>query len=315
MRTLRNSIPSLPLENLAAVVGQLQAVLASIQHQLARSNTSPQLPEQMLSVACNEYLLAKARAQRSDGHLHHIHAALSAFATGIEAQQLATVTATQIESWLHSRNWSPRTRLGYLMDLRAFFNWCVRRGWLAANPALGVDKPTVDPVPAGIHSPGQVATVMEAAAGQSLALCRVMAVRYFAGLRTAEACRLTEANILRERGFIEVPALAAKTRARRLVPIEPNLAAWLDLGGELPLRQVNNRFTWLAQAAARQGVPWPANAPRHSFCSYHLARGESAAATALTAGHSEAMLFRHYREVVTRAEALEFFAIRPGRRN
>lgn len=50
---------------------------------------------------------------------------------------------------------------------------------------------------------------------------------------------------------------------------------------------------------------------RHSFVSYHLAAFGSASKTANEAGHSEAMLFRHYRELVTPAAAGEFWALRP----
>jgi len=42
------------------------------------------------------------------------------------------------------------------------------------------------------------------------------------------------------------------------------------------------------------------------------ARSERSARTALEAGHTEAMLFAHYRELVTPEQAAEFWAIRPG---
>jgi hypothetical protein len=63
--------------------------------------------------------------------------------------------------------------------------------------------------------------------------------------------------------------------------------------------------------ARLSGAPWPANVTRHSFVSYHLAAFENAGKTALEAGHSEAMLFAHYRAVVTETTALEFWALRP----
>jgi hypothetical protein len=66
------------------------------------------------------------------------------------------------------------------------------------------------------------------------------------------------------------------------------------------------------QVIRASGVPWPQNVTRHSFVSYHLAEHENAAKTALEAGHSEAILFRHYRALVTPQAAAEFWAIRPG---
>ena len=59
-------------------------------------------------------------------------------------------------------------------------------------------------------------------------------------------------------------------------------------------------------------VDWVHNATRHSFVSYHLAEFENAGKTALEAGHSETMLFAHYRALVTPAAAKEYWAILPA---
>jgi integrase len=55
-----------------------------------------------------------------------------------------------------------------------------------------------------------------------------VAVAAFAGLRHAEITRLEWPEIRLEDGFIEVKARKAKTASRRLVPITPNLRAWLE---------------------------------------------------------------------------------------
>ena len=157
-----------------------------------------------------------------------------------------------------------------------------------------------------IHSPSQVRHILETARRMDLNAMRCLAVKYFAGLRTSEATALEEKEI-GER-FIEVTAVKAKTRRRRLVTIQPALAAWLKFGGELPFRQVNNRLRAVYAAA---GIFCPRNVARHSFVSYHLAAFHSAGKTALEAGHTEAMLFAHYREIVTPDQAAEFWAIFP----
>jgi hypothetical protein len=59
------------------------------------------------------------------------------------------------------------------------------------------------------------------------------------------------------------------------------------------------------------GINWLSNVTRHSFVSYHLARFQNVGKTALEAGHSEAMLFRHYREIVTPESAEVYFSIFP----
>lgn len=290
----------------AAVAAAVEAVFKS------RQPGSSGQPVSSLSVrlvdAVNEYLLGKARAGRSGGHLGHLHKALSSFARGREGRPVATITSAEIEAWVNGQGWGAKTRRGYLLDVRAFLGACCRRGHLVVNPALGVDLPTVPPRAPGIHTPSQVQVVLEAARASDLDVCRFLAVRYFAGLRWTEAAQLVEENIQPGRGFLEVPAAVAKTRQRRLVIIQPALRAWLDLGGVCPLRQVNNR---LAAVIAKSGVVWTQNVTRHSFVSYHLAAFGSAAKTALEAGHTEAMLFAHYRELVDSEAAARFWAIRP----
>ena len=114
---------------------------------------------------------------------------------------------------------------------------------------------------------------------------------------------------------IQVTAENAKTRRRRLVEIQPVLRAWLAVGGVLPLRDVNQRmraFTALLREL-RTPVPWLHNVTRHSFVSYRLAACQSSARVALEAGHSEQMLFQHYRELVTEQAAAEFWDLTPER--
>jgi site-specific recombinase XerD len=259
--------------------------------------------------AINSFLVAKARAAKSDRYLRAMKNSLSKFARGRAGTLLDEVTAEALERWLERSEWSGTTRRGYLRDVRTLYNFAVRRGMAAGNPARLVELPAASAGPILVHSPVQVRCLLGAARRADLNLCRALAIRYFAGLRSAECDRLTEDCIRLDTGFIEVTAAAAKTRRRRLIPIRDNLRAWLALGGQLPLRDVGNRMRLFVKAA---GVPWPHNVTRHSFVSYHLADGGSAARTALEAGHSEAMLFQHYRALVTPTQAAEFWAIRPG---
>lgn len=263
-----------------------------------------------LTQAINEFLVAKARAGRSIGYLHHLRITLAAFARGPRGRQpIDSVKPPEIEVWLAANHWSAKSQKGKLTDLRSFYAWCVRRQLLAHNPAEAVELPRVpDPEPS-LHTPDQVTAVLEAARKHDLNICRALAVRYFAGLRSAEANRLAEEDILVDRGWLEVKAAKAKTRKRRLVQIRPALAAWLALGGRLPLHDANTR---LARFVAACGVPWPHNVTRHSFCSYHLAAFGSAAGTALEAGHTENVLFSNYRELTTKDQAEAFWGIRPA---
>jgi hypothetical protein len=113
-----------------------------------------------------------------------------------------------------------------------------------------------------------------------------------------------------------------KTRKKRFVEINETLRAWLALPGELPLKNLVRRVRRvrgeIRRVQSKRGVrekhvidiPWPKNALRHSFCSYALPV-LGAKQTANQAGHSEDVLYSHYRELVTRDAALAFWSIVP----
>ena len=309
---------NLPLDALESAARTLLEAV-----QVARGILSPKIqavsslpdgPPTVCEVA-NEFLLAKARAGRSDNYVGLLHKQMTAFAKGREVRELASVTASEIESWIYDNDLADKTRHGNLLTLRTLFAFAVARGYLASNPALAVDLPILTSAERGVHSPGQVRQVLESCSDANT--LRFLAIRYFAGLRGSEACALAETEI--RDGFILVCAAKAKTRQRRLVTIQPNLRAWLDeskrCGGSLPLRQANNRLCAAVKAAA---VPWPDNVTRHSFCSYHLSAFANAGRTAMEAGHTEEMLFRNYRELmtcdgelITPALSREFWEISP----
>ena len=305
--------PNLPLAYLdgieRAAVALVEAVRAARGFAPVASVPLTSKPVPGLSVVevCNEFLHSKAIAGRSENYLRVSLAQLSAFCVDRQHRPLASVSASEIEAWLFARQWSPVTRRNHLQTIRTLFAFAVARSHLVGNPALAVDMPTMDDKPPEIHAPDQVRAVLEAAR-DDLNVCRYLAIRYFAGLRGSEAASLDENNIHPGRGFIEVTAAKSKTRRRRLVTIQPALAAWLALGGVLPLGDVNTKLWKLTRRIA---FPWPRNVTRHSFVSYHLAHFQSASKTALEAGHTEQILFNHYREVVTREAAADFWNIRP----
>jgi integrase len=257
----------------------------------------------------NEYLRGKARAGRSDRYLRQLKTSLKSFACGRHSVACDQVLAGEIEKWIYGQGWAAKTSRSYLNDVKGLYNWAMRRGYCERSPALGVELPVLDGHGTiAVHTPDQVKQVLAIARNADLDVCRHLAVRYFTGIRSAECHRLREADIKLEQNLIEVPAVKSKTRARRLVTIQPNLRAWLALGGEL--RAIGDMT--VRRVIKLSKVPWPHNVARHSFVSYHLAQFQAANKTALEAGHSEQMLFAHYRALVTPSAAAEFWSIVPG---
>ncbi len=75
-----------------------------------------------------------------------------------------------------------------------------------------------------IFTPNEMAELLAAASDEQLPF---MAISAFAGVRHAEIQRLDWANVDQAASIIEIRADAAKTASRRVIPILPNLAAWL----------------------------------------------------------------------------------------
>jgi integrase len=261
----------------------------------------------------NKFWLAKAGRKCSDRYLRQLHVSLTSFAQGRMRIDASEVSVEDVEAWLNANRWAPRTRLGYLRDVRTLYNWGLKRNLVSRNPANAVEAPMqVDKEPA-IHTPEQVRTVLEFARSYDLNVCRAVAIAYFTGMRTSEVEQLEEDEIRLDRGVVEVKAAKAKCRRRRPVAIQANLKAWLALGGTLPLHNLSNTWRRFRAALKREkGIEWAANVMRHSFVSYHLEFFGNAGKTALEAGHSEQMLFAHYRAVVTAASARQYWAIFPS---
>lgn len=163
-----------------------------------------------------------------------------------------------------------------------------------------------------IYTPDELRRML-AYAGKGRA---AIALQAFAGLRTAEVCRLDWKEVDLERGHILVSAAKAKTRQKRLVPISDNLAEWLrrlrkDKGpiyGDDPNMYCANGVSNVCLGA---GVPRRANGLRHSFGSYRLAVLKNEHALALEMGNSPQMIFKHYRAVVFPGAAKEYWSILP----
>ena len=74
----------------------------------------------------NEFLLAKARAGRSDRYLRQLRVVMTHFAAGRARAPISSIGVADVESWMQSSDWSARTQRGYLSDVRTLFNFAER---------------------------------------------------------------------------------------------------------------------------------------------------------------------------------------------
>jgi integrase len=171
----------------------------------------------------------------------------------------------------------------------------------------------------GILTPTEAQTLWAHCLHTAPAMAPALAIAMWGGLRQAEIEKLDWRDIKFKTNVIHVGATKAKNRQRRLVTIEQPLlmalepfqqesgAVWPKNGRSL--FDTARRAAGWQRRASNPGRPWPHNALRHSFVTYHLAFFQDAARTALQAGHGQDILFRHYRELATLDDAAVWWSV------
>lgn len=264
-----------------------------------------------------EFYLAKERAGLSERYVAQLKKMLPKFEEAFRCE-IAGITTGDIQGFLDHLKMGNRSRENYRCAIASLFSFAKRRGYLprdVATEAEHVDRIKSPDKPAGIYTPKQLQGAIDATAG----LDRLaVAIGAFAGLRTSEMFALCWQNIGKQ--HITVEAAKSKTGARRLVPIMPALRAVLakvDRGEPEDKVFKQSREPHLSRVlsdAFRNSKTQPVkNGLRHSFCSYRLAGTKDVAQTALEAGNSAAIIFRHYRELATPSKATAWFAVRSSR--
>jgi integrase len=255
-------------------------------------------------------------SKRADGvarrYEQELRSRLGQFLRSFAGRNAATITTLEIDDWLRSLGSAPLTRNHSRRILHVLFSYAVARKLCPANPVTETSKAKVLAPTIEVLTPEQTKRLLDCADPE---LRPALAIGAFAGLRPAEIARLDWREVKLDRGYIEVTAAKSKTASRRLVKILPNLKAWLQTanrpsGDVLP----PNSRKFVDAARIRAGLAeWPSNGLRHSYASYHLAKFQDAAALALEMGHTTtAMLFSHYREVVTPEDAEAYWSIAPA---
>jgi integrase len=262
--------------------------------------------------AVRELIETKLAAGRSVPYCDSLRSKLARLVGHLGNRNIGQISTGDLESFLTGLKVSPATRNTYRRDCRTLWSFAEKRGWVSMNAAARTERAKAIDKPPGILTPEEAAALL--AESHDPDLRAFHAIGLFAGLRVAEINKLDWRNVDLGRGFVEVSAATSKTRARRLVPIQENLRAWLTPvarpAGSVVGENLRERHL---EARKRAGIaPWPENGVRHSFVSYRLASTGNAAQTALESGHDQKILFAHYRELVRPADAARYWEIKPA---
>ena len=285
------------------------------------------------------FVRSREEGARSERYVRQLRVSLGALARAHPLTAAAELTRDQVQAWLRSGGWSPKTRNNYLGDASAMYAWAMREGLAARSPCEGVARATLSEAEITTLSAAEARVILEAAGGDAEMMTYVV-LALFCGLRAAELERLDTGVINVEEGTVIVLGGTAKTGARRVVDLSENARAWLrtiqiqrgklcGVAWEERWRTFRRSCGWSAgaedarscSAAFRrvcERVPvtrgeWPANVLRHTYASMHYAQHQDEALLKAQMGHWERAdtLHRHYRALRTRAEAAEFWRLSP----
>ncbi|HUI06915.1 MAG TPA: tyrosine-type recombinase/integrase [Verrucomicrobiae bacterium] len=194
------------------------------------------------------------------------------------------------------------------------YNYAIKNGWADDNLAKRTVRPTRERKEPGLLTVDQARLLLEHADG--FGLLSSVALGFFAGIRSTELMKLNWTAIKFEEREIFTGASIAKTRSRRVVPINDAPLAWFfkclrRAGPVVDRKAFSDRFSQLRSTAGIKH--WPNNALRYSYASCHLAAFENPTHTAHYMGPvgGTEMLHSHYKGLVSRAEAEKFWAVRP----
>ena len=183
------------------------------------------LVPKMVKEVVDEILKMKRDDKLSWRYLKQLQYDLNRFANRFHGR-LCDVRGNDVYAWLCDLGVGPRTRNNLRNSVQSLFNFAISRKYLPK------DHDEMDSVPVAkdnggeieIYTPYEMKELMAMASPEHIPF---LAISAFAGVRHAELQRLDWANVNQKAEIIEIKAGTAKTASRRVIPILPNLTAWL----------------------------------------------------------------------------------------
>jgi integrase len=256
-----------------------------------------------------EYHRRLAAGEISRRHLETARETIGKFRLQFGETPIDKITAGDIKDWLVDLGLAVKTRNRHWGYISSMFQIAARE-WelLEKNPLTGVKRFSSprNGYHIQVYTPEELQLILTKVPQNWLPFFTINA---FTGLRRTEVERLDWSEVKLERRLIDLPFTKSKNGRRKLIQVPDNLAHILQplaqpTGPAVDPKGVNWQIRLLSQA----GIKWLNNGLRHSFCSYAVAL-HGFVWTAEQADHSETMLKKHYREVVTKEDAERYFRI------
>ncbi len=235
----------------------------------------------------------------------------AAFLREFSGRSIASISGKDISLWLARNYKNPTTKTSALRTLSPAFTYASQQEMIAESPIQRVSKPRVKQREAiDIFSPEEAQRLMKTAPEDCKA---AYALLLFSGIRPTELTRLKWSDI--KDGFIHITPRIAKTQQVRNIEVEPNLDTWLAQRRGEPNASVCPPNWKRKNTATRRdaGLSGRADAARHSYATYYLAKYKDVNALKMNLGHSNNsnVLFAHYRAAATPTTAAQYWSITP----
>jgi len=277
--------------------------------------------DQPLVSAISEYTALKnkevERTLLSSRQMRSIKHELARFQKQFSGGTVAKFSPSILIAYLERGNASLKTYNNRRGILSTFFKYALRQGWIADNPIEKTPHHRIH------HRRGSAVTITAEKAQKLMEhveqykggrLVPYFALCLFAGIRPSiidgEISKLQPEQINLSTGVIHIEPEVSKVRMKRLVTIQPNLAAWLKA---YPLDRfliVPTNITKIRRKVF-DAFELGHDVMRHTFISMFVAKYRSMGEAALQAGNSESIIRKHYLDLKSKEEAEQFFGILP----
>jgi integrase len=257
----------------------------------------------------------ESKSDRSEPYRVALHYTLPRF-VALHGRLAAEIEPAEIEDVLAGM--TPSVRNAFLRNLRAAFNFGIKRGWCDKNPIMRIEMRAIKPR-RQILTNEKVRVLLTAAVQSDLEILPYFFFCIFAGIRPKEVERLEWSNVNFEEHYVEIPEEYSKTETRRVVQMEPVLVRWIEyfvqkrgqpLGSIAVTSNLRKRLRAVRKKAGLDR--WPQDAPRRTYASCWLAVHADVDRLNYLMGHtSPAMLYKHYHRAVPQKQAKAFWKIEP----
>ena len=301
--------------------GRASSLLVYLDYALANYREHDQ--RKRLDEAVAEYYATKKTAHErtllSFRQLRSIENELAALKAHFPKASVAEFKAATLVPFLERGHPSLKTYNNRRGLVSTFFKFAFQKDWTPANPVEKTPHHRIN------HRRGSATTLTAERAAELMAyvegyeggeMVPFFALCLFAGIRPCirfgEIMKLRPASVRLDTGTIHIEPEVSKVRMKRLVTIQPNLAAWLqayplEKFAIIPPNAVNMHRRICKKFSLTHDVM------RHTFISMFVAKYRSMGEAALQAGNSESIIRKHYLDLKSKDEAERFFGILPKR--